>query len=92
MDCQKFNTLSSDQRLDYIYRYCRLVDFEIVSERYHRYGVCLYHDGKLFIEVRFDGLQGDRVKEMKTYNNVQALTRWYERIDLTDLLSHPFEQ
>lgn len=92
MDCQTFSTLSSDKQLDYIYHHCRLIDFEIASERYRRYGVCLYHDGKLFIEVRFDGLQGDQVKEVNVYDNVQALIRWYERIDLKNLLSHSFEQ
>lgn len=92
MNSKNFDALSSDGQLDYIYHHCRLLDFEIVSERFHRYGICLYHDGKLFIEVRFDGLQGDRVKEMKTYDEVQALTRWYERIDLKNLLSHSFEQ
>ena len=92
MDCHTFDTLSPDKQLDYIYHHCRLVDFEIVSERYRRYGVCLYHDARLFIEVRFDGLQGDRVKEVKAYDNVHALTRWYERIDLKGLLSHSFEQ
>ena len=92
MNSEKFDALSSDGQLDYIYRHCRLVDFEIVSERFHRYGVCLYHDGNLFIEVRFDGLQGDRVKEVKAYNEVQALARWYERIDLKSLLSHSFER
>ena len=88
MNCHTFHTLSSDQQLDYIYRRCRLVDFEIVSERYRRYGVCLYHDGTLFVEVRFDGLQGDRVKEVNVYDDARDLTRWYERIDLQDLLSH----
>ena len=92
MNCQTFSTLSSDEQLDYIYHHCRLIDFEIVSERYHRYGVCLYHDTKLFIEVRFDGLQGDRVKEIKVYDEAQALTRWYDRVDLKDLLAHSFEQ
>ena len=92
MDCQTFSTLSTDKQLDYIYHFCCLLDFEIVSERYHRYGMCLYHDGNLFVEVRFDGLQGDRVKEIKTYDELQALTRWYERVDLKDLLNHPFEQ
>ena len=88
MDCQTFSALSSDKQLDYIYYHCRLVDFEIVSERYHRYGVCLYHDGNLFVEVRFDGLQGDRVKEVKVYDNAQHLVHWYERIDIKGLLSH----
>ena len=88
MDCQTFSALSSDKQLHHIYHCCRLVDFEIVSERYRRYGICLYHDETLFIEVRFDGLQGDRVKEVKAYDDAQDLTRWYDRVDLQGLLSH----
>ena len=87
MDRQKFLTLSSEQQLDYIYRHCRLVDFTIVSERAARYGVCLYHDGTTFIEVRFDSLQGERVKEINTYHNLEELTHWYETVDLSSLLS-----
>ncbi len=87
MDCQKFIALSSEQQLDYIYHHCRLVDFTIVSERLTRYGVCLYHDGTTFIEVRFDSLQGERVKEISAYCDVTELAHWYESVDLSALLS-----
>ena len=92
MDCYTFKALPSDEQLDYIYHHCRLIDFEIISERFHRYGMCLYHDGTLFVEVQFDGLQGDRVKEVNVYDDIQTLTRWYDPIDLKDLLSQHFEQ
>ena len=91
MNSQQFSALSSDEQLDYIYHHCRLIDFEIVSERVHRYGVCLYYDERRFIEVRFDGLQGDRVNEIAIYECIQDLTRWYERIDLKNLLSHSLQ-
>ena len=91
MDSQIFNTLSPDEQLDYIYHHCRLIDFEIVSERIHRYGICLYYDEHFFIEIRFDGLQGDRIKEVNTYQQIQDLVRWYERVDLKDLLAHSFQ-
>lgn len=87
MDRQKFIALSSEQQLDYIYHHCRLVDFTIVSERSTRHGVCLYHDGAFFIEVRFDSLQGERVKEVNTYCGVEELTHWYDSVDLSPLLS-----
>ncbi len=87
MECQKFTTLPSEQQLDYIYHHCRLIDFTIMSERSTRYGVCLYHDGTLFIEVRFDSLQGERVKEVNAYRYVEELTYWYESVDISALLS-----
>ena len=87
MDCQKFLALSLEQQLDYIYHHCRLVDFTIVSERATRYGVCLYHDGTFFVEVRFDSLQGERVKEVNAYFSANELTHWYESVDLSPLLS-----
>ncbi len=87
MDCQKFIALSSEQQLNYIYHHCRLVDFTIMSERSTRYGVCLYHNGAFFIEVRFDSLQGERVEEVNAYYNVDELTHWYESVDLSSLLS-----
>ncbi len=88
MDCKKFDAFTSEQQLDYIYHHCRLIDFEIVSEHNHRYGVCLYYDNHFFIEIFFDGLQGDRIKEVNTYPHAQQLVRWYERVDLKQLLAH----
>ena len=87
MDCQKFTALSVEQQLDYIYHHCRLVDFTIVSERSTRYGVCLYHNGSIFVEVRFDSLQGEQVKEINAYYDVDELAYWYESVDLGPLRS-----
>lgn len=87
MDCQKFVALSLEQQLDYIYHHCRLVDFTIVSERATRYGVCLYHDGTFFVEARFDSLQGEQVNEVNAYCHVEELSRWYDTVDLSSLLS-----
>ncbi|MGB3852306.1 MAG: hypothetical protein WA958_20245 [Tunicatimonas sp.] len=86
MDCQKFIALPSEQQLDYIYHHCRLVDFSIVPERTTRYGVCLYHDGSLFIEVRFDSLQGERVKEINACYDLEKLAHWYDAVDLSSVL------
>ena len=91
MDYKKFNSISSDEQLDYVYYHCRLIDFSIVSERTRRCGLCLYYDGHSFIEIRFDGLQGDRIKEVNTYHRVQDLAYWYERVDLKGLLAHSLQ-
>ena len=92
MDCQKFTALSVEQQLDYIYHHCRLVDFTIVSERSTRYGVCLYHNGSIFVEVRFDSLQGEQVKEINAYCGIEELSHWYDTVDLSSLLSLPSER
>lgn len=88
MDCYTFNKLKPKDQVNYIYHHGNLVDFDIINEQYRQYGVCLYHDGNIFIEVYFDGLRGDRVKNIKTYNKIQQLSHWYERISLSSLLSH----
>ena len=91
MNCQQFDTLPWDDQIDYIYHSCELIDFDIVSERYRQYGLCLYHNGDIFVEVRFDGLQGHKIREIKVYEDAQQLHRWYERINLNKMLSETFE-
>lgn len=87
MDCYTFNKLSPKEKVNYIYHHCNLVDFDIIIEQYRQCGVCLYYDGNIFMEVYFDGMRGDRVKNIKTYYKIQQLSHWYERINLASLLS-----
>ncbi len=87
MNCYRFNQLTPQDKVNYIYNHCKLVDFEIIREQYREFGVCLYHNGSIFIEVCFDGMRGDRVKEIKTYANANQLAHWYERVDIRQLLS-----
>lgn len=87
MDCYTFNKLKPKEQVNYIYHHCSLVDFNIIREQYRHYGVCLYYDGNTFVEVCFDGMRGDRVKNIKTYSKIQQLSHWYERINLGSLLS-----
>lgn len=87
MDYFIFNKLKPKEQLDYIYHHCNLVAFDIIRKKYCQHGICLYYDGKMFIEVYFDGLRGDRVKEIKIYSKIQQLSYWYERVSLNSLLS-----
>ncbi len=87
MDCHIFSRLDPKEQVNYIYHHCRLLDFDIIQESYRQYGVCLYYDGTIFLEVSFDGLRGDRVRDIKTYSRIQQLSHWYERINLGSLLS-----
>lgn len=86
MNCYEFNQLAPQDKINYVYNYCRLVDFEIVKENYREYGICLYYNGDIFIEISFDGLRGDRVKEILTYTKVSQLAHWYEQVDIRHLL------
>ncbi|MEM9833497.1 MAG: hypothetical protein AAF944_22895 [Bacteroidota bacterium] len=45
--------------------------------------MCLYYDNQLFIEVTFDGLQGDRVKEIRSYPTVNQLVHWYDQVNIS---------
>ncbi|WKN29547.1 hypothetical protein PZB74_11290 [Porifericola rhodea] len=74
------------EQINYIYDHCRLVDFQVVREQYRTFGICLYHNGQIFIEVSFDGLQGDRVRQIKAYESVKKLAHWYERIDIKEVI------
>ncbi len=87
MDSYRFNLLKAEEQINYIYDHCQLIDFEVVREQYKTSGLCLYHSGSLFIEVRFDGMQGDRVKEIRAFENMQQLSHWYERIDIKGVAS-----
>ncbi len=87
MDCYQFNQLKPQEKINYIYNHCRLVDFEVIREQYREYGVCLYHNGKIFIEISFDGIRGDRIRDIRAYAKVSQLTRWYESVDIRPLLS-----
>ncbi len=87
MDCYTFSRLEPKEQINYIYHHCNLIDFNIIEEQYRQNGVCLYYDGHLFIEVFFDGLRGDRVKAIKTYQKIQQLSHWYEKINLQALLA-----
>ena len=87
MNCYKFSQLILQDKVSYIYNYCRLIDFEIVREGHREFGVCLYHNGNFFIEICFNGMRGDSVKEIKTYAEVSQLCHWYERVDISSLTS-----
>lgn len=87
MDCYTFNKLKAKDQMNYIYHHCSLLDFDIERDKYQQNGVCLYHSGNFFVEVCFDGLRGDRVKNIRTYSDVQQLSHWYGRINLGTLLS-----
>jgi hypothetical protein len=87
MDCYKFSKLTPKEQINYIYHHCNLVDFDIINEQYRQCGVCLYYDGHIFVEVYFDGLRGDRVKNIKTYHKIQQLSYWYDRMNLSALLT-----
>lgn len=89
MDCYNFNLLDAKKQVNYIYDHCKLIDFEVVREQYQTFGLCLYYNGHIFIEVRFDGMRGDRVKEIKAYNNMKQLSHWYERVNIKSVVSHP---
>lgn len=90
MDCYNFNLLNPKEQVNYIYDHCKLIDFEVVREQYQTFGLCLYYNGRIFIEVRFDGMRGDRVKEIKAFNSVKQLPHWYERVDIKGVASHQF--
>lgn len=85
MLCFKFNQLTPKAQLQYIYDHCRLLDFIIQSNGSKQDAVCLYHDGEFFVEVQFDGLQGDRVKEIRSYPTLQRLSHWYEQVSISSL-------
>ncbi|MEK6478381.1 hypothetical protein WJR50_12635 [Catalinimonas sp. 4WD22] len=87
MKCYYFNLLEPKEQINYIYENCKLIDFQVVRERYKTYGICLYYDGVIFIEVSFDGMQGDRVKEIRSYESVSKLSHWYERVDIKSVSS-----
>lgn len=87
MDCYRFNQLKAQEKIDYIYNNCRLVDFEVIHEKYREYGICLYHNGQIFIEISFDGVRGDRIKEIKAYAKVSQISHWYEHVNIRPLLS-----
>jgi Lon protease-like protein len=87
MNNSTFNRLSSQDKVSYIYQNCKLIDFEIVQEKHREFGVCLYHDGQIFVEVCFDGMRGEQVKEIKAFGCLSELSHWYDRIDLGTLLS-----
>lgn len=82
-----FSKLNPKEQVNYIYHHCKLVDFAIIRTQYSQCGVSLYYDGKIFIEVYFDGLRGDRVKEIKIYSKIQQLSFWYKRVGLNSLFS-----
>jgi len=85
MHCFQFNQLTPKNQLQYIYDHCRLLDFIIQTVGTKQDAVCLYHDGELFVEVHFDGLQGDRVKEIRSYSTLHQLSHWYEQINISSL-------
>ncbi len=87
MDCYTFNKLSAKDQINYIYHRCSLLDFVVRVDQYQENGVCLYHNEVFFVEVCFDGLRGDRVKDIRTYSQIQQLSHWYDRVDLGSLLS-----
>ncbi len=87
MNCEIFNQLTSRQKIDYIYNNCRLVDFEVMRDQRLEYGVCLYHNGSIFIEISFEGICGDRIREIKSYAEVEQLSHWYEQVNIRPLLS-----
>ncbi|MFP4089764.1 MAG: hypothetical protein ACLFUB_08050 [Cyclobacteriaceae bacterium] len=87
MNYYRFNSLPSQDKVSYIYHHCKLVDFEIVKEQQREFGVCLYHDGSIFVELCFDGLQGEQVKEIKAYGDINQLAHWYERVDIGGITS-----
>lgn len=89
MDCYHFNLLGPKEQVNYIYDHCKFIDFEVLREQYQTVGLCLYYNGQIFIEVRFDGMRGDRVKEIKAFDSAKQLSHWYERIDLKGVVSHP---
>ncbi|WKN41250.1 hypothetical protein [Tunicatimonas pelagia] len=88
MNCFKFNQLAPQSQLQYIYDDCRLLDFIIEIEGSKQDARCLYYDGQLFIEVHFDGLQGDRVKEICSYPTVNQLSHWYEQVNLSAIFQN----
>ncbi len=83
MNCFKFNQLAPHLQLQYIYDDCRLLDFIVEVNGSKQDALCLYFNGQLFIEVHFDGLQGDRVKEIRSYPTLNKLSRWYDQIDIS---------
>lgn len=83
MTCFQFNQLEPKAQLQYIYDRCQLLDFMMQSDKGSPDAVCLYHDGNVFMEVRFDGLQGDRVKEIRSYPCIQQLSHWYNQINIS---------
>ena len=91
MNDQQFNAMPWSDQVNYIYHRCYLIDFDIVTDRYRQYGLCLYYNGCIFIEVRFDGLHGHKIREINVYEDAQQLTRWYERVDLSKMLSETLE-
>ncbi|WP_277482314.1 hypothetical protein [Catalinimonas alkaloidigena] len=75
------------EQINYIYENCKLIDFQVVREQYKTFGICLYYDNAIFIEVSFDGMQGDRVKEIRSYECISELSHWYERVDIKSVSS-----
>ena len=88
MTCYYFNRLNPEDQLQYIYDHCRLVDFMIQPNACRPDAVCLYYDDEIFVEVRFDGLQGDRVKEIRSYPTMQQLGQWYNHIDISSVFQN----
>ena len=85
MNCFKFNQLAPKSQLQYIYDDCRLLDFIIQTTGSKQDALCLYHNGEMFVEVSFDGLQGDRVKEIRSYSTLRRLSHWYKQVDISAL-------
>ncbi len=83
MNCFKFNQLVPKSQLQYIYDHCRLLDFVIQTHGSSQDAMCLYYDNTLFIEVTFDGLQGDRVKKIRSYPTINQLAHWYDQINIS---------
>ncbi|MGB3585452.1 MAG: hypothetical protein WBA23_02875 [Tunicatimonas sp.] len=88
MNCFKFNQLAPQLQLQYIYNDCRLLDFIVEVNGSKQDARCLYFDSQLFIEVHFDGLQGDRIKEIRSYSTLNQLSHWYEQISLSSLFQN----
>ena len=83
MNCFKFNQLAPKSQLQYIYDHCRLLDFIIQTNGSKQNALCLYHNGEIFVEVSFDGLEGDRVKGIRSYPTLDQLSHWYHQVDIT---------
>ncbi len=85
MNCFKFNQLAPQLQLQYIYNDCRLLDFIVEVNGSKQDARCLYFDSQLFIEVHFDGLQGDRIKEIRSYSTLNQLSHWYDKVNILEV-------
>jgi len=87
MNCFRFNQLSKSQKINYVYNHCRLLDFEVMRNHCQEYGVCLYYNASIFVEISFEGMRGDQIRSIEVYEDVCRLSHWYEQVDISTLSS-----